>query len=92
MVPMGREIIVGMTRDITFGPLVMFGLGGIYINLLKDVAFRLAPLTKEEAWDMIKETKAYMLLRGIRGETSSDIEAVVDTLQRISQLVCDFQK
>ncbi|UCH37505.1 MAG: acetate--CoA ligase [Candidatus Bathyarchaeota archaeon] len=90
MAPSGREVIIGMTRDITFGPLLMFGLGGIYVNFLKDVAFRLAPLTENEATKMVQETKAYQLLRGIRGETRSDVNMVIDTLLRISQLVMDF--
>ena len=90
MMPQGREMIVGMTRDVTFGPMIMFGLGGIYVNFLKDVAFRLAPLSHEAAVDMIQETKAYTLLRGIRGEAASDIDSVVDILLRISKLVTDF--
>jgi acetyltransferase len=90
MAPSGREVIIGMTRDVTFGPLMMFGLGGIYVNFLKDVAFRLAPLTEEEAKQMVQETKAYQLLRGIRGEAKSDIEIVINTLLRTSQLVTDF--
>jgi acetyltransferase len=92
MAPSGREVIIGMTRDITFGPLLMFGLGGIYVNFLKDVAFRLAPLTKEEATKMVQETKAYQLLRGIRGEASSDLNLVINTLLRMSQLVMDFSE
>ncbi len=90
MIPAGREMIVGMTRDVTFGPLIMFGLGGIYVNFLKDVAFRLAPLTREEARQMVRETKAYTLLRGIRGEAASDIDSVTDTLLKVSQMVTDF--
>lgn len=90
MIPSGREMIVGMTRDVTFGPLIMFGLGGVYVNFLKDVSFRLTPLTKEEALEMVRETKAYTLLRGIRGEAASDIDSVVNTLLRASQLVMDF--
>jgi len=90
MVPQGREMIVGMTRDLTFGPMVMFGLGGIYVNFLKDVAFRLAPLSQEAALEMIQVTKAYTLLRGIRGEAASDIDSVVDVLLKVSKLVTDF--
>lgn len=92
MVPQGREVIVGMHRDLQFGPLIMFGLGGIYVNLIKDVSFRLAPISREEAYQMILETKAYALLRGIRGETSSDIDSVVDIILRISQLSMDFEE
>lgn len=90
MVAQGREMIVGVNRDVTFGPLVMFGLGGIYVNFLRDVSFRLAPLTRGDALGMIEETRAYTLLRGIRGEARSDIEAIVDVLLRVSQLVVDF--
>ena len=90
MVPSGKETIVGMTRDVTFGPLLMFGLGGIYVNFMKDVAFELTPLSREEAWDMVKETKAYTLLRGVRGERGSDIDSVINVLLRMSQLVSEF--
>ncbi len=90
MIPAGREIIIGVNRDLTFGPMLMFGLGGIYVNFLQDVAFRLAPLSRESAWEMIEETKAYTLLRGIRGEPSADIDAVVEVMLRVSQLVTDF--
>jgi acetyltransferase len=90
MVPMGKEMIIGMSRDVQFGPLVMFGLGGIYVNFLKDVSFRLAPLSKREARQMIEETRAYTLLKGIRGEPPSDIAALSDALLRVGQLVWDF--
>lgn len=90
MVPKGREMIVGMTRDRQFGPLIMFGLGGIYVNFLRDVSFSLAPLTYEEATWMIEETKASILLKGIRGEPPSDIEALKDVILRVSQLALDF--
>ncbi|MDH5770438.1 MAG: acetate--CoA ligase family protein, partial [Candidatus Bathyarchaeota archaeon] len=92
MVPQGKEMIVGVHRDITFGPLIMFGLGGIYVNFLRDVSFRLAPLTKKDAEDMISETKAYSLLRGIRGEEKSDIKSIVNTILRTSKLVTDFDE
>ncbi len=90
MVPRGKEMIIGMHRDPQFGPLLMFGLGGIYVNFLKDVSFGLAPISRLEASSMIIDTKAYTLLRGIRGEKPSDIESVEDVLLRISQLVIDF--
>jgi acetyl coenzyme A synthetase (ADP forming)-like protein len=90
MVPKGREMIIGMSQDVQFGPLIMFGLGGIYVNFLKDVSFRLAPLSEQEAGEMMEETKAYTLLKGIRGEEASDIEALKEMLLRVSQLVWDF--
>jgi len=90
MVPQGKEMIIGMSRDIQFGPLVMFGLGGIYVNFLKDVSFRLAPLSEQEATRMMEETKAFTLLKGIRGERPSDIAALRETILRVGQLVWDF--
>ena len=90
MVPKGMEMIIGMSQDVQFGPLIMFGLGGIYVNFLKDVSFRLAPMSEPEARGMMEETKAYTLLKGIRGEEASDIEALKDMLLRVSQLVMDF--
>ena len=92
MEPMGRELIIGVSRDVQFGPLIMFGLGGIYVNFLKDVAFRLAPLTFKDAEDMINETKAATLLKGIRGEKPADVDSIKDMILRIGQLVVDFQK
>ena len=90
MFPQGKELIVGVNRDVQFGSLIMFGLGGIYVDFLRDVAFRLAPLSAEEAQEMVGETKAYMLLKGVRGEPPSDIDALLDILLRVSQLVMDF--
>ena len=92
MVPPGKEVIVGVHRDLQFGPLIMFGLGGIYVNLIKDVSFRLAPLSRRKAYEMIMETKAYTLLRGFRGEIPFDVESVVDVLLRVSRLVMDFRE
>lgn len=92
MVPPGREVIVGAVRDPQFGPLMMFGLGGIYVNFLRDVSYRLCPLTRSEARSMIEETKAYTLLRGVRGEPPSDIESVIDVILRISQIVTCFKE
>ncbi len=90
MVPRGRETIIGMSQDVQFGPLVMFGLGGIYVNFLKDISFRLAPLSDHEAQGMMEETRAYTLLKGIRGESPSDIESLKNTILRVGQLVWDF--
>ncbi len=91
MLPQGREMIIGMFKDVQFGPMIMFGLGGIYVNLLQDVSFRLANgLNREEAMEMIQETKAYTLLKGYRGEKQADIDGVVETILRVSKLVTDF--
>jgi len=90
MVPGGREVLVGMSRDPQFGPLVAFGLGGIYVEALKDVAFRVAPFSRQEAEEMMREIRSYPLLEGIRGQPPADHEAMVDALLRISQLVTDF--
>jgi acetyltransferase len=90
MVSRGKEIIIGVNRDPQFGPLVMFGLGGIYVEVLKDVTFRVAPVSQQEAWEMLDEIKSYHLLRGVRGERPADLEAIVETILRISQLVTDF--
>ena len=90
MVRGGREVIVGMSKDPQFGPLIMFGLGGIYVEALKDVAFRIAPLSRQEALEMINEIRSIRLLRGVRGEPPADIEAIADTILRIAQLVMDF--
>jgi len=90
MVRGGKEVIVGMNCDPQFGPLMMFGLGGIYVEALKDVAFRIAPFSRQEAEEMITEIRSYSLLRGVRGERPSDTEAIADTLLRLSQLVTDF--
>ena len=86
-----NEIIIGMSKDPQFGPLLMFGTGGIYANFMKDVSFALAyKFTKESAKKLIENTNIYSLLQGVRGEPSSDIDAVIDVLLRLSQLVNDF--
>ena len=92
MAPPGREVIVGSVRDQQFGPLVMFGLGGIYVNFLRDVSYRLAPLTFTEAMEMVSETRAYTLLKGVRGEPPADLESVLNVVVRLSQLMCRFNK
>jgi acetate---CoA ligase (ADP-forming) len=86
----GREVVIGMNRDPHFGPMIMFGMGGTMVEVLKDVAFYLAPLTAGEAKQMLMNTKTYKLLKGFRGEEGVDIEAIAESLQRISQLVTEF--
>ncbi len=86
----GREVILGMKKDPQFGPVLMFGLGGIFVEVLKDVSFGLAPITSEECIKMIESTKSYKLLTGARGEKPYDILSIVENIQRMSQLVIDF--
>jgi acetyltransferase len=86
----GLEILVGMNRDPQFGPLVTFGLGGIYVEALKDVTFRVAPFDRKAAMEMLGEIRAHALIDGVRGQKPYDKEAIVDALLRISQLVTDF--
>ena len=88
--PGGLEVLIGMNRDPQFGPLVTFGLGGIYVEALKDVTFRIAPFTRLEAQAMLEEIRAKALLDGIRGKPPVDKEAVIDTLLRMGQLVQEF--
>ena len=90
MITGGKEVILGMSRDPQFGPLLMFGLGGIYIEILKDVSFRIAPIGLSEAEEMIQEIRSFPLLKGARGERPVDINTVVDNILRLSQLVTDF--
>lgn len=90
MIVGGKEVILGATKDPQFGHLIMFGLGGIYIEVLKDVSFRLAPLSMEDADQMMREISSFPLLRGVRGERSTDIGALSECLLRLSQLITDF--
>ncbi|NLA26835.1 MAG: acetate--CoA ligase [Firmicutes bacterium] len=94
MVDDGVELIIGMSRDIQFGPMIAFGLGGIYVNLLEDVSFRLAAAlnNRKTIEEMIAETKAYTLLKGYRGQKPADMEAVIDAVYRTAQLVQDFDE
>jgi acetyltransferase len=86
----GKEVILGMKRDPRFGPLMMFGMGGTMVEVLKDVSFYLAPLTEEEAKQMLINTRTYKILTGVRGQESVDIDAIAEGLQRLSQLVTEF--
>jgi len=90
MITDGKEVILGVSYDTTFGHMLMFGLGGIYVEVLKDVSFKIAPLTKEEAYEMIEEIKGSKILEGVRGEPPYDKENIVDKILRLSQLVTDF--
>ncbi|MFH1422020.1 MAG: acetate--CoA ligase family protein [Planctomycetota bacterium] len=92
MIKGGKETIIGMTQDPTFGPLIMFGLGGIYVEVLKDVSFRIHPLTDIDIAEMIKSIRGYPLLTGTRGEEAVDIDQLKSAIMRISQLVGDFHE
>jgi len=86
MMRQGVEVIIGMTHDPQFGPVIMFGLGGIFVEVFKDVSFRVTPVDKIDATEMISEIKAYPILTGIRGERPKDIEAIIDLILKVSKL------
>ena len=89
MVDKGVEVIVGGVRDAQFGPAVMFGIGGVMVELLKDVSFRLAPVTKEECLAMMEEIKAYPLLAGYRGAEPADLDAIADVIIKIGNIMAE---
>jgi acyl-CoA synthetase (NDP forming) len=84
MVKPGIEVIIGMTRDAQFGPVLMFGLGGILVEVLKDVSFRVVPLTKRDAHEMVREIKGYPVLDGYRGNDPADVSCLEDMLVKLS--------
>ncbi|MBM4149221.1 MAG: CoA-binding protein [Lentisphaerae bacterium] len=86
----GREVILGMTRDPQFGPMLMFGLGGIFVEVMRDVTFHLAPITRDEALQMLRGTRSYKLLEGVRGQKSVDLDSLAASIQKLSQLATDF--
>lgn len=92
MVKGGKELIIGSKLEPGFGPVIMLGMGGIYVEVLKDVTFKLAPVTNKEADDMIASIKTQKLLKGVRGEKPSDIKKLSECIQRLSQLVTDFKE
>ncbi len=92
MIEKGVETIVGATTDDSFGKVIMFGLGGVYVEVMKDVSFRIAPASKNEIRKMIKEIESYPLLEGVRGEKRKDIEGVIDTIYKIGILVTEFEE
>ena len=87
MVQKGTETIIGARRDHAFGPVIMFGLGGIYVEVMKDVAFRALPLDRREILSMLKDIRSYSLLLGVRGETQRDIESIVDTIIKLGNVI-----
>jgi acyl-CoA synthetase (NDP forming) len=90
MVPPSTEVVIGMTKDPTFGAALMFGLGGIFVEVLEDVVFRIAPISRSDAHDMIREIKAYKILTGVRGNPPADIDALVNILRIVSELVVHY--
>ncbi|WP_456321009.1 acetate--CoA ligase family protein [Palaeococcus sp. (in: euryarchaeotes)] len=91
MLKPGREVIIGVTEDPQFGHAVMFGLGGIFVEILKDVTFRIVPIEEKDAWAMIKNIKGYPILAGARGEEPADMKALVDMILKVSKLVDDLK-
>lgn len=89
MAPTSTEVIVGSIKDPQFGPALMFGLGGIFVEILKDVTFRIAPITEADAKEMITEVKGYPILKGYRGQPPADTDAIVKILMNTSRLVMD---
>ena len=87
MARQGIEVIIGMSKDQQFGPVLMFGLGGILVEVLKDVSFRIVPLTKRDAREMIKEIKGYPILQGYRGQEPADIKTLEGLLLKVSEFV-----
>lgn len=87
MVPHSTEIIVGSTYDPTFGPIIMFGVGGIFVEILEDVSFRLIPITEDDAWEMMNEIKAYKILDGVRGNPPVDKKSIINVLLKTSDMV-----
>lgn len=92
MAPESIEVVVGVLRDPTFGPTMMFGLGGILVEIMKDVIFRIAPVSKEEALDMVTKVKGYPLLSGFRGSKPLDIEAIVELISTVSRIAMENPK
>jgi len=90
--PPAREVIVGALQDPSFGPTVMFGLGGVWVEVLEDISFRLAPLSAEDAREMIQEIKGYPVLAGIRGTPPADVGALIDIIQKIGQIAHEFSE
>jgi acetyltransferase len=90
MISQGKEVILGAKRDPSFGPVVLFGLGGIYVEVFKEISLRVAPINRSEAEEMISELKTSTILKGVRGEQPVDRDALIESLLRLSQLMMDF--
>ena len=92
MIPAGKEVILGVSRDPVFGHMVMCGLGGVYVEAFKDATFRIVPIREAAAGKMVRELRTCAVLEGLRGEPRSDIEGIEDALKRLSQLANDFSR
>jgi acetyltransferase len=90
MAPWGTEVILGSVNDPTFGPTAMFGLGGIFVEILKDVTFRVAPVSADQAYKMLSDINGAPILEGARGEAPKDRRALAEVLSRYSQMICDL--
>ena len=90
MLPGGREVVIGFTADSAYGPILMFGLGGIYVEVLKDVSFALCPISDVRAREMIRDIRGYPILQGVRGQAGIDEDHLVEVIQRISQMALDL--
>ncbi|MEG1500632.1 MAG: acetate--CoA ligase family protein, partial [Clostridiales bacterium] len=90
MLKMGTEVILGLTRDVQFGPVIVFGLGGIYSEVLKDIVLRVAPVNKDQAMEMIQSIKAYPILKGIRGQAGADLDSLADAIVAFSRLPFEY--
>jgi len=89
MIPKATEIIIGMMKDPHFGPVAMFGLGGIFVEILKDISFRILPIEERDAEEMITEIKGYEILKGARGNPPRDIQAIKEVLMKVSKLTME---
>ena len=87
----GEEVIVGFSDDPQFGPVILFGLGGVFVEVLKDVALRVAPLSRADAEEMIREVKGFPLLDGARGRPKADVDALADLLMNISRMAVELR-
>jgi acyl-CoA synthetase (NDP forming) len=86
------EVVVGISRDVQFGPVILFGLGGIFVEVFRDVSLRVPPITRYDAEEMIREIKGYKILEGFRGRPKADIEAIIDILFKVSNLALDLKE
>ena len=89
MLPGGREVVVGVANDPAFGPILMFGLGGVFVEVLKDVSFAVCPVSDVRARELVRGIRGYAILKGVRGQESVDEDTLVEVIQRVSQLACD---